>query len=130
MSKSSYIIGAQMPNRALLIHVTNAPDVVKSQGTMAAIAQGLAPDTIDEQVYMKMADQLKQKMAEQGVKVDIKLVDTNTMKLVNESQVWRYATYGLAGALGLGIAGFIVFGGRGRSKSSSDHVLQAYRSRR
>lgn len=73
------VLGAGLPQSApgpfVTIHVNNLSEVVsKKGGALGSFAFGLLPGTIESKAYGDMAAQFKEKLTEQGVNADVKVV--------------------------------------------------------
>lgn len=89
-------------NRAILIRVKNAGELARSQGTLATVAQSLAPATIESKVYDEMAKQLQQKFKEQHVDADVTIVEPRGYQSADGGKhIWQDV------AIGIGLAGAI-----------------------
>lgn len=96
------VLGAEPEtNRAILIRVKNAGEVARSQGTLATIAQSLAPATIEAKVYDEMAKQLQQKLKDQHVDAEVTVVEPKGMQPADGKHVWQDV------AIGLGLVGVV-----------------------
>lgn len=95
-------------DRALLLKVRNIPEVVASKGAIAALAQKAAPDAIEAKVYDEMGKQLKEKLREQKVDAEIRIVQASAFGPEERGGVLRNLAIGL-GVVGLaGIAYYAV----------------------
>lgn len=93
-------------DRALLLKVRNIPEVVASKGAIAALAQKAAPEAIEAKVYEEMAKQLKEKLREQRVETDVKIVQASGFAPAESSGVLRNLAIGLGV---VGIAGAVFY---------------------
>lgn len=60
---------------AVLIRVRNAPELARSQGWMASIAQSLVPSTVEGKVYSELATQLGEALRGKNVDAEVSIVD-------------------------------------------------------
>lgn len=90
------LLGAEP--RGILIKVRNAPQLAAAQGGAAgAVAATLVPETIENVVLDKMAEQFRSQLRQKGVDADVQVVAANLRPPVR--------SFGTGVALGLGIAG-------------------------
>lgn len=100
-SSAGGFAGGQAGARAVLIRVKDVAALVKAQGGgVGAFAVSLAPDTISDVVYSKIAAELASGFKEKGVDVDVKVVSPVGFQLAGSSPIWKplAITFGAAGA--------------------------------
>jgi hypothetical protein len=105
--RRTYIIGLdvlgtdQETNRALLIRVRNTAELARSQGSVASLAQALAPATVEAKVYSSMASELRKSLKDKNVDADVSVVEPKAWQPADGKHVWSDV------GLGLGIAGVL-----------------------
>jgi len=82
---------------AVLIRVNNIANVVQQQGQLAALAQALAPSTIESKVYSTLASKLKASLADSGVDADVSVVNPSGYAPA-KSDILRDVFVGVLGA--------------------------------
>lgn len=92
---------------AILIRVRNPSDLARKQGGAAAVAQMLAPNTVDEKIHSTIADRLRGALKNEGVDAEITLVEPSGFKSASMSNWWKYLAIGL-GAFGTAYVGYRV----------------------
>jgi hypothetical protein len=94
--------------RALVIQIANAPQLAAAAGgTAGEWAASLAPDTIEQQVYARVADEMSAALRAKGVDASIKVVDAGSWALAEDDLgAAKYTTLGFAGAGVLGLLGY------------------------
>ena len=93
--------------KAILIHVRNPAQVARQQGGVAALAQALAPDTVEEKIHATIADRLRGALRNEGVDAEVTLVEPSNLKPAGMSNWWKYLAIGI-GALGATYVGYRV----------------------
>lgn len=73
------VVGVDAPDQYVVIHVKNMGDVINAQSKLGGILFKGAPSTLTGYAYGKMRDEMKSKLAEQGVDADV-TVTTNPPK--------------------------------------------------
>jgi len=69
------VLGADdLTGKAILIKIRNPAQLAQSQGAIASLAQGLAPMTIEGQVYSTVAKELAKGLKEKNVDAQITVV--------------------------------------------------------
>ncbi len=92
--------------RGLLIRVHNPAQIARGQGGVAALAQALAPETVEEKIYSEMAGRLKQALRNEGVDASVSIVDPSNFQSASGG-LWKALAIGL-GVLGAGYVGWRV----------------------
>jgi hypothetical protein len=93
--------------KAILIRVRNPAELARKQGGAAAIAQMLAPNTVDEKIHATIADRLRGALRNEGVDAEISIVEPDNVRPAGMSNWWKYLAIGL-GAIGAGYVGYRV----------------------
>lgn len=93
--------------KAILIHVRNPAQVARQQGGVAAIAQMLAPDTVEEKIHSTIADRLRGALRNEGVDAEVSIVEPSAFRSAGMSNWWKYLAIGI-GAIGAGYVGYRV----------------------
>jgi hypothetical protein len=107
----SLVPGGLLPGkkkRAILVQINNAPQLAAAEaGTAGVWASSIAPDTIEQQVYIAASDKLATAMRAQGVDATVKVVDASNWTLDSDDLgVAKYTALGFAGAGVLGLLGY------------------------
>ena len=99
-------LGAE-PGRALLIRVKNTLDLAKAQGGAAGgLAAFLVPQTIDNVVLSKMAEQFQAQLLEKGVNAEVTVVaDTGSLPVKGRKDLLTGVGLGMI-LVGMGWAGW------------------------
>lgn len=92
--------------RGLLIRVHNPAQLARKQGGVAALAQALAPETVEEKIYSEMAGRLKQALRNEGVDASVSIVDPANFQ-GSSGGLWKALAIGLS-LLGVGYVGYRV----------------------
>lgn len=88
--------------RGILIRVRNVPQLVSQQGAVETLAQRLAPGTVEKKALSTIRDQLSSGLKEKGVDAELTIVSPANYK-ADSSNIW----FGIAAALGVGVAGYV-----------------------
>lgn len=73
------VVGADSPDQYVVIHVKNMGDVINAQSKLGGLLFKGMPSTLSGVAYGKMRDELRSKLADQGVDADV-TVTTNPPK--------------------------------------------------
>lgn len=92
-------------NRAILIRIKNPAELARSQGAIAALAQTLAPATIEAKIYSTVRDQLAAGFKEKGVDADVIVTDVPVSSWKPPSKSMPIGMDIMIGLGGLGVAG-------------------------
>jgi len=95
----------------ILIRVRNPVDLARKQGGVAALAQMLAPATVDEKIHQEIANRLRGALKNEGVDAEVSLVEPSGLKSAGMSNIWKALAIGL-GVLGTSYIGYRVVKGR------------------
>ena len=107
------ILGTEpVTGRAILIRAKDPGAVVRSKGAVASFLQQQAPSTLEGKFYDEMAKKMKEGLKAQGVDADVQVVEPSGWQSAGSSPVWKPLAIG-ASALGVGLLGWMLFGGRG-----------------
>lgn len=91
----------------ILIRVRNPVDLARREGGVAALAQALAPATVEEKINKTIADRLRGALKNEGVDAEITIVEPAAYRTAGGSNWWKYLAIGI-GALGAGYVGYRV----------------------
>lgn len=112
MAHFEHSIGEVSTNRAILIRVKNADALARSQGSVAAFAQGIAPATIEAKVYAEIQKKLSDSLRAQNVDAEVSVVEPNAFRLADgSSHIATDIGFAIGGAGVLAILWY-VFSGR------------------
>jgi len=108
---SSLLPGGLLPGkkrRAIVIQINNAPQLAAAEaGTAGVWASSIAPDTIEQQVYIAASDKLATALRAQGVDATVKVMDATNWSLDSDDLgAAKYTAMGFAGAGVLGLLGY------------------------
>lgn len=92
------VFGEVATNRAILIRVKNADMLARSQGSMAALAQGLAPATIEAKVVDEVASKLRSALTQQHVDAEVSVVEPNAFQSASGSHIATDVAFAIGGA--------------------------------
>lgn len=98
-------------NRAILIRVKNAGELARSQGAVAALAQSIAPATIEGKVYAEMAKKLADSLKAQHVDADVTIVEPKGFVQADGKHIWSDVGLAIGGAGILAMLGYLLFRG-------------------
>ena len=90
------VLGATQSERAVLIRVRNAPELVRKAGAVASLAQTLFPTTLDSKVYSEMATKLAAGLKAEGVDADVRVVEPAGWQRARGIISWPDAAVGAA----------------------------------
>ncbi len=99
----SYVLGREVlgagteTSHALLVRVKNAADLARSQGAVAALAQAIAPATIETKVYEEMGKQILDALRQKNVDAEVTVVDPAGWKPANGAHLWTDVGFMLGG---------------------------------
>jgi hypothetical protein len=91
----------------ILIRVRNPAQLARREGGVAALAQALAPETVEEKIHKTIADRLRNALKNEGVDAEVTLVEPAAYKAAHGANWWKYLAIGI-GALGAGYVGYRV----------------------
>jgi len=92
-------VGAQgqETNRAILIRVNNAAQLARSQGSIASLAQTIAPATIEGKVYDEIAKKISEALKKEHVDATVNVAEPVGWKSADGKQVWSDVGLALGG---------------------------------
>jgi len=104
------VIG-QETNRALLVKLKDPGALARSQGSVAALAQGIAPATIEATVYTTAAGEVQKALAARGIPSEVSVVEPGQFRPAGSSHVAQDIGFAIGG---MGIVGLLwwLFSGR------------------
>lgn len=94
---------ASSTNRALLIKINNPAELARSQGSLAAFVQTLAPSTIEAKIYDTLASKLRDALSAQNVDASITVVEPKAFTSAGSGHVARDVGIAVAGVGGLAL---------------------------
>ena len=85
--------------KSVLVTVKNIPELMaKEAGKLGELAQGYLPTAVESLVYSKLAEQLSEKLREQGVVAEVSVVEPKGLRPVEEES-WSPGTLVAGGVL-------------------------------
>lgn len=85
-------------DRAVLVKLKDAGALARSQGSVAAFAQGIAPATIETKVYATLAEKLSASLKQQGVEADVTVVQPGAWRTLDGSHIGSDLAFMVGGA--------------------------------
>jgi hypothetical protein len=105
-------IGQVDTGKGILIKLSNPAAIARSQGNMAALAQGLAPATIESKVYDGARDEISKSLKLKGIDADVTVVQSGAFHPADGSHVWTDLAFAIGGAGIIGIFWWLASRGR------------------
>lgn len=114
MTPSPTVGSDQETNRAILIRLNDPAEIARRDGTTAAIAQTLAPATVEARVFDDLAVKLRDSLKGYHVDADVSVVEPTSWTTASTSKhLWQDIAIGI-GAVGVAALVWRFISGVGR----------------
>lgn len=104
--------GTDETQRAILIQVRNAAQLARSQGTLASLAQAVAPATIENKVNAQISSEISSALKAKGVDASVTIVDPVGFKPANGAHIAADIAIGLTTFGGIALIWRLLIGKR------------------
>lgn len=94
--------GKQETNRAILIRLLNPSQIARRDGTLSAMAQHIAPATVEARVFDDTVDKLTEVLRSQNIDAEVTVVEPTNWEVASPSKhIWQDI------GIGLGMVGIV-----------------------
>ena len=101
--------------KSVLVRLRDPASLARAQGSLAALAQSLAPATIESKVYDTFRDTLAQSLKDKGIDADVSVVQAAGFRPADGSHIATDIGFAIGGAGVLGVMWYL-FSSKGHKR--------------